>query len=97
MDRTKEQAEAWVGDAVLLLYAREYILRNGGRVDGEKCIRMTCNQFLACFGEPTSVEARLGRVYQEGGLQKAFEWVETTLLPLFEKHEARRTRPARQG
>lgn len=90
MDRSKEQADAWVGDAVLLLYARQRILRQDGKVDGAKCVRMTSNQFLGCFGEPTSVEARLGRVYAEGGLEKAFSWIEETLVPLFDRQEAKR-------
>lgn len=91
MDRALEQQDAWLGDAVLLLYARERILREDGRLDGDKCIRMTSNRFLACFGEPTAVEARLGRLYRAEGLQAAFQWIEQTLIPLFEKHEARQT------
>jgi len=96
MDKAKEQAEAWVGDAILLLYARQKILRDDGIVDGPKCTRMTSNQFLACFGEPTSVEARLGRVYLEHGLERAFEWIGETLMPLFEKHELKRMRGRKQ-
>lgn len=88
IDRT--QSEAWIGDAVLLLYARLRILRDDGAVDGEKCIRMTSNQFLAAFGEPTAVEARLGRAYESGGLDDAFEWIENNLIPVFEKREAKR-------
>ncbi|MCX6591776.1 MAG: hypothetical protein NTZ56_09650 [Acidobacteria bacterium] len=85
--------EAWVGDAVLALYARERILREDGRMDGEKFTRLTCNQFLSAMGEPTAVEAELGRLYQREGLAAAFQWIESKLIPLFQKHELRRTPP----
>jgi hypothetical protein len=85
--------EAWVGDAVLALFARERILREDGRMDGEKFTRMTSNQFLSAMGEPTAVEAELGRLYQREGLAAAFQWIETKLVPLFQKHEQRRTPP----
>jgi 23S rRNA maturation mini-RNase III len=39
--------EAWVGDAVLALYARLRILRESGGVDAERFQRMTSNQFLS--------------------------------------------------
>jgi dsRNA-specific ribonuclease len=82
--------EAWIGDAVLALYARLKILREDGRVDGEKCKRLTSNQFLATFGEPTKVEAEVGRVYEREGLEAAFRWIEQHLLPLFERQEQNR-------
>jgi hypothetical protein len=82
--------DAWIGDAVLALYARLKILREDGRVDGEKCKRLTSNQFLGSFGEPTRVEAKIGRVYAAAGLQAAFEWIDAQLLPLFEKQEENR-------
>ena len=87
--------EAWIGDAVLCLYARVRILREGGGLDGDKCIRMTSNQFLSGFGEPTAVEAQLGRVYREQGLEEAFGWIEERLMPLFDKQEANRLRKGR--
>jgi hypothetical protein len=84
--------EAWIGDAVLTLYARLKILFEDGRVDGAKAVRMTSNQFLAALGEPTKVEAELGRVYARGGLTEAFAWIEERVVPLFEKQEANRVR-----
>lgn len=66
------------------------ILKEDGGVDGEKCIRMTSNQFLNCLGEPTEVEAELGRIYEAEGLKSAFFWVEQKLLPPFRKHEEKR-------
>jgi hypothetical protein len=87
--------EAWIGDAVLALYARLKILREDGRVDGEKCQRLTSNRFLGTLGEPTRVEAQVGRVYARDGLAAAFHWIEQHLLPLFERQEAnRKVRPA---
>lgn len=84
--------EAWVGDAVLSLYARCKILNETGRADGVLFVRLTSNQFLACFGEPTKVEASIGRIYAEEGLQRAFQWIEETLIPLFERQEEKRAR-----
>jgi hypothetical protein len=85
-------SQAWIGDAVLTLYARLKILRDDGTVDGEKCKRLTSNQFLGNFGEPTKTEAEIGRIYQREGLDAAFHWVERNLLPLFEKQEQNRGR-----
>ncbi len=88
--------DAWIGDAVLALYARLKILREYGQVDGEKCKRLTSNQFLAAFGEPTRVEAQIGRAYAKDGLAAAFGWIEQNLLPLFERQEEnRKKRPVR--
>ncbi len=90
---TKEREEAWIGDAVLNIYVREYILKQFGALDGEMFVRFTSNDFLKCHGNPTSVEAEIGRVYTERGLQAGFDWIETNLLPKFliqEKHYKRR-------
>jgi hypothetical protein len=88
--------EAWIGDAVLTLYARLKILREDGQVDGEKCKRLTSNQFLGSLGEPTKVEAQIGRVYRSDGLDAAFRWIDQYLLPLFEKQEANRLRKGKR-
>ncbi len=73
--------EAWIGDAVLCLYARQRILREDGRIESEKFIRMTSNRFLSGFGEASEVEAEIGRAYQKDGLEAAFRWIEARLLP----------------
>lgn len=39
-----EKAEAWIGDAVLALAAREWILRMKGVTDGAMQARLTSNQ-----------------------------------------------------
>jgi hypothetical protein len=88
--RRKILEQAWVGDAVLCLYARRRILRESEAVDGEKLERMTSNRFLAAFGEPSEVEAELGRFYEREGLEAAFAWIEQKLMPLFERHEEKR-------
>lgn len=91
LDRRKRLIEeAWIGDAVLCLYIRTMILRQDGAVDGAKCSRLTSNQFLAMIGEPTQVEAQVGRVYDGQGLEAAFAWIEQNLIPLFERVEQRR-------
>lgn len=82
--------EAWIGDAVLCLYAREKILKDDGKLDGEKCVRMTSNQFLSAVAEPTKVEAAIGRVYQQRGLAAAFVWIEENLAPMFARQEENR-------
>ena len=85
--------EAWIGDAVLCLYCRSRILRNDGTLDGDKFTRMTSNQFLTVFGDPAEVEAEIGRVYHDEGLQAAFAWIEAKLMPKFDRREAKRNPP----
>lgn len=85
------RGEAWIGDTVLDLYARAYILEKKGEMDGEMLARMTCNQFLSSLGNPTVVEAEIGVVYQGQGLEAGFAWIEENLLPLFLKQEGNRT------
>lgn len=80
---TQEREEAWIGDAVLALYARQYLLQASKRLNGQAFIRFTSNDFLRLKGNPTSVEAGIGRLYQEQGLEAAFAWMEEHLLPLF--------------
>ncbi len=91
----KLRQDAWIGDAVLELYVRSYILHETGGVDAVMKTRFTCNQFLNCFGNPTKVEADIGVVYQQEGLDAAFAWIREHLEPLFKKQETRRT-PARR-
>ncbi len=79
---------AWIGDAILCLYAREWILKNEmspGVQRGQIFTWFTSNQFLSCIGEPTKVEAKIGTIYQTEGLQAAFHYISVQLLPLFLK------------
>ena len=88
--------DAWTGDAVLTLFAREAILREGGEIDSEKAVRFTSNRFLATIGEPSEVEAQIGRRYREDGLAGAFAWIAANLLPVFLRAEEKRTPKPRQ-
>lgn len=88
----KERNEAWIGDAVLALFAREWILANDGKMDGEKFVRFTSNNFLRRMGNPTSVEAEIGRIYERGGLDAAFSHMEEHVLPLFIQQEKARVK-----
>lgn len=92
--RRRVLEEAWVGDAVLSLYARRTILREGGGVDNTAFERMTSNRFLAAIGEPSEVEATIGRIYEAGGMEAAFAWIETNLIPLYLRQEGKRARGA---
>ncbi len=80
---------AWIGDAVLALFAREYLLAHPElekQFDRQMLFaRLTSNHFLARFGEPTTVEASFGRRYREEGLAATFAHLEATLLPAFRK------------
>lgn len=85
-EELRQQREAaWVGDAVLALFARQFVLRERKTMDGEWFTHLTSNDFLSAFGQPTRVEASIGTIYQEHGLEAAFEWMDTHLIPLFRK------------
>lgn len=83
-----EREAAWIGDAVLALFARQFVLRERDSMDGEWFTRMTSNDFLSAFGNPTRVEASIGKLYLEGGLDAAFAWMEAQLVPMFRKQNA---------
>lgn len=83
-----ERESAWVGDAVLALFAREFVLRERQTMDGVWFTRLTSNDFLSAFGNPTRVEASIGKLYREQGLAAAFAWIEAEMLPLFRKQMA---------
>jgi dsRNA-specific ribonuclease len=91
-----EREQAWIGDAVLNLLAREWVLEHRGRVEAELFGDLTSNRFLSTLGSPTAVEAHLGRVYLEGGLPAAAAWLEDTLIASFEKQRQRK-RPGPGG
>ena len=91
-NRAKILREAWVGDAVLTLWARLYILRERGAIDGERAVRMTSNNFLGAVGNPDQVEAEIGRIFEDQGLDAAYQWIEQRLLPMFKRQEENRSR-----
>mgnify|MGYP001151989358 CR=1 FL=1 len=88
-DLAQQKDLAWIGDSILGLYARRWILDHGQQYPqfnrSELFERMTRNQFLSALGEPTAVEATIGILYENDGLPAAFAYLETTLLPLFLK------------
>ena len=85
-----EREEAWIGDAVLCLFARQYILRHQGAMDPGEFTALTCNAFLSAFGPPTRVECRIGQIYQAQGLEAAFSYIEQLILPLYLKQKKNR-------
>lgn len=98
MTESEKRTKAWIGDAVLALFAREWILRQKNiRVDQRADVfkRMTSNQFLSSVGEPTRMEAEIGMVYESDGLKAAFAFIESTFLPVFRKQENNRRKAGR--
>ena len=89
-DLRQEREAAWVGDAVLALFARQFVLRERDAMDGEWFTRLTSNDFLSAFGNPTRVEASIGKLYLAGGLDAAFAWMDAELIPLFRKQIAKK-------
>jgi dsRNA-specific ribonuclease len=79
--------DAWIGDAVLALFARSWLLQIGQTENSKDRNRLfelwVSNQFLSSFGEPTSVEAAIGRTYARDGLAAAFAFIEENLLNRF--------------
>lgn len=86
-----EREQAWIGDAVLSLYARRWLLAQG-RFDAPEFSEFTCNQSLSALGSPTTVEAKIGILYETEGLDAAFAWIEQNILPLHQKRIAARRR-----
>lgn len=87
-----EREAAWIGDAVLALFARQFVLSERGCMDGIWFTHLTSNEFLSAFGNPTSVEAAIGNIYRSEGLEAAHAHIEREFLPLFRKQIVRKTR-----
>ena len=95
MKKCKQSSQAWIGDALLALYAREWILTQTHLAPSERSKvfqRMTSNRFLATIGEPTAMEAEIGLVYHTDGLSAAFKFIESRFLARFLKQEKKRTK-----
>ena len=93
MDNNKKRKEAWIGDAVLALFAREWILSEPSITASGRAatfIQMTSNQFLTAIGEPTAMEAEIGQIYQKEGLDAAFELINKKFIPVFKKQQKNR-------
>jgi hypothetical protein len=86
---------SWIGDALLSLFAREWILHHEAQLGGMRADHfrdLTSNQFLSAFGKPSVVEARIGDAYRSGGLPAAQKYFDETLAPVFLKQHANRIR-----
>lgn len=91
MDEIEQlREEAWIGDAVLALFVRGWLLtatnRETSLAQRTALFELfVSNQFLSSFGEPTRIEAEIGRVYQTRGLSAAFAFIEEKFLLRFLK------------
>lgn len=97
-DEDEKRRKAWVGDAVLSLFAREWVLKQDDIQAGERkdaFVAMTSNRFLASFGEPTAIEAEIGVLYEQEGLTAAFEFMTETLLPVFQRQRNNQSKATR--
>lgn len=95
MKETEKRTYAWIGDAVLALFAREWILQQESIPAAQRTetfIQMTSNQFLSALGEPTAMEAEIGMRYQNEGLRSAYELIETKFIPVFKKQHNNRAK-----
>ncbi|MGF1484959.1 MAG: hypothetical protein ACFBZ8_11415 [Opitutales bacterium] len=87
--------KAWLGDAILALWARRWILDTQGRIDDPLYQSITSNQFLASQGRPVAVEAAIADIYERDGLEAAFAHLDANFLPLIEKRLSRDLRSSR--
>ena len=93
MEEQLKREKAWVGDAVLALFAREWILRQADIPVLQRATffkDMTSNHFLASVGQPTQMEADIGEHYEQHGLASAFAYIEERFMPVFEKQRRNR-------
>ena len=89
---------AWVGDAVLALFARRWILQQTNIPNKERADvfqGITSNEFLSRFGEPTKIEYDIGNLFESEGLDVANNYIETHLLPHFIKIQKQKKQPGR--
>ena len=53
---------------------------NEKKMDAEMFTRMTSNHFLNSLGNPTHVEGKIGIIFENEGLDKAFNYIEEELI-----------------
>ena len=93
MNEDEKRTKAWICDAVLALFAREWILKQKeipAQERSEVFVQMTSNQFLSSLGEPTAMEAEICLVYERDGLQAGFDFIEQKFVPIFQKQRNNR-------
>jgi hypothetical protein len=86
------QAKAWLGDAVLALCARDWILKQDGKVCSIKLGNLTSNHFLTTIGNPSKVEAEIGITYEKEGVEAARALIEEKIIPKFLQQERNRNK-----
>lgn len=91
-DPDEERELAWLGDAVLSIFAREHVLKRLGRIDTPAFLSLTNNAFLSALGRATRIEAEIGLMYKQEGLGAAFTYIEQRIMPLWSMQEAKRLR-----
>jgi hypothetical protein len=92
MDQRELKDQAWIGDAVLALFVRQWLLDQPPHPKlsiQQRFTLFTSNAFLQRFGEPTKVEATIGRIYVAQGLNAAFAHISNDLLPTFVRLQAK--------
>jgi len=95
MTEDEKRTKAWIGDAVLALFAREWILKQPSIPSSKRTetfVQMTSNKFLSALGEPTAMEAEIGIVYERDGLRTAFDFIESKFVPIFQKQQKNRSK-----
>ena len=98
MTLEEKRTFAWVGDAVLALFARRWILQQTNISSKERADvfqAMTSNEFLSHFGEPTQIECDIGILFENKGVAEANNYIETHLLPSFIKRRRQNKQPGR--
>ncbi len=86
MNEFHKRELAWIGDAVLALYVRTWLIEAKNldmQQRADYFMRVTNNQFLTAFGEPTAVEAKIGKLFQEQNLSAAYQFIENSIIPVF--------------
>jgi len=86
--------DAWIGDAVLSLYLRRLLIDNEvgpASIRTEVFKYFSSNTFLNSFGRPTVMEAEIGDIYYQEGLESAFRFIEMKYLPVIKRQLANRT------
>ncbi len=89
-DPAELQRKAWLGDAVLALVARRWILEEHGQLSARLFEDLTSNAFLGSVGNPTRIEALIGLLFERGGLAAADEYVRAKILPLYLQQQRNR-------
>lgn len=89
------QEQAWVGDSVLELIMRQWVLEQKGCLDMAVKTQLTSNAFLSTLGHPTKVEAHIGRIYLSSGLDAARSWIMENVLPAYLKQAEKQKRQHR--